>query len=164
MLTWKSHGGSCCGISHVSGFRGEGPEALEPTLVKWSDRKRTLAEIRMMCYIPEDCPVYAAQALFQNYRNAMVSQNHGVLKGRPRETSGQRLKAYLRDIAAGRSAGTVEAVLADYRTLNDRSNQYKTWEPFLLELGFVEVHSFVNSNTSNTVHVYHFAYDKDSWF
>ena len=29
MLTWKSHGGSCSGISHVSGFRGDGPEAPE---------------------------------------------------------------------------------------------------------------------------------------
>lgn len=65
----------------------------------------------------------------------------------PKETAGARLDRYLAFLDAHRPKGICEIILADH--------QLYVWRDFIKERGFVEVNKCKNSNSLNTIHVFH---------
>jgi hypothetical protein len=67
----------------------------------------------------------------------------------PAETSAERLNRMLKFLKKKRPHGIVEIVLTDSQHL---------WFPVLEDHGFVKVTTAVNSNTANTLNVFHLSY------
>lgn len=65
----------------------------------------------------------------------------------PEETKGQRLNRLLEFLDEKRPKGICEIVLADW--------QLVAWRDFIKARGFVEVNKCMNSNSGNSIHVFH---------
>lgn len=65
----------------------------------------------------------------------------------PAETGGERVDRYIKFVRKRRPQHVIEVVIADY--------QMHQWGAFLKKRRFRKVSSFVNSNTDNTVHIFH---------
>lgn len=120
------HGGQCCAIKVIRDFY----------------------------YLPDQM-VYEinAQAGLTNKDangNAVSSSESFYHLSAPKETALERFKRFLRYCDERRPDGLIEIVLAE-----GNNGQVQTWEPIILEHGFVKVSSTGNSNSGNTCHVYH---------
>lgn len=122
-----SHGGKCCGVTHLY-LEGDstGPEGMSPAL----------------------------EALHE-YASLDARQAWGLYKLKaPKESSGDRLKRFVRFLEASRPSGIIEIVLPG-ETIAGYYDQNKIWGAFICELGFKEVTVWKNSNSSRMLHVYH---------
>jgi hypothetical protein len=160
-----THGGHCCGITHIYGFPDEGPNT-KCSEVKYLEGEEWNQQLGLKVY-PDGTGGYKAML---NY----PSRANYINYSRPAETAGERLKAVIQTICTpydwenrykhnngeryiNRYAGIIEIVLTP------RMNM--TWEKFVTELGFKKVNEHMNSNSGNVLHVYHLNtgqdYDKD---
>lgn len=128
-LKRSSHGGFCCGMTHIYTFPFN-PDSL------CGERKR-------------ETPEAWKKARSENPFVGLVYNDY-----QPTGRAGDRLRNVIKEItegdlnvSLGRSKGIVEVVL----TLG----QVKEWEGLLTELGFVCVNTAKNSNSGNTINVYH---------
>lgn len=131
-----SHGGQCCGVSHIMGF----------------------------CCLPDEdvCETSPTSV----YNDSNVHYNQEATKGRHffplnKETCEDRLASIIAKLKEMRSSGCIEVILAD--RYGDKW-QCEIWGPILTEKhGFVEVSSFFNSNTDNRCRIYHLYYGQDEY-
>lgn len=126
------HGGKCCGIKTIHGM-GTDPNATQSALRK---PRRTEKQDNADQYGPD----IRSSTNFYRY-------------SAPKETSLQRLDRYIAFLKEVRPQGIIEIVLA--KTSYDFSSQLTHWNAPLLERGFKEVNRCKNSNSGNTVVVYH---------
>lgn len=121
------HGGKCCGIKVIYGF-GANPddEVMEDAL--------------------DAIPITHADSMGHTVR----SSDRFFHESAPRETALQRLDRYISYIKERRPEHIIEVVLAKGHFI-DQSK----WFPVLEEKGFKKVNSCKNSNSGNTVHVFH---------
>lgn len=103
---WNSHGGGCCGVSHIYNFNNT------PTNYAGPDS-----------YLPTHNPAH---------------------------TGAKQFELCLQNIRRSRSSGMIEIVLLDYQDRN--------WKKIVTEAGFEKVGTFINSNTSHRLNVYHYYY------
>jgi hypothetical protein len=131
-----SHGGWCCGMTHIHGFptRPSDTMSAQTRLTSQQVTARNIAS-----------PVYS------------LRRNHGF----PEQTALARLKEIIRGIEEGtpqdltdvyvyqaaRPMGCIEVVLTN--------NQCQYWQDTLLTLGFRIVNTFVNSNSTRRIKVFH---------
>lgn len=73
----------------------------------------------------------------------------------PKQTGAERFETLMTHIKATQRKVIVEAVLVDMLY----NKQYTGWKDYLENYGFEEVTSGVNSNTGNTLHVFHYVID-----
>lgn len=71
----------------------------------------------------------------------------------PLEKASDRLNRIIDYIKSRRPGGIIEIVLSSHQLLN--------WREHLKSIGFVEVNKVRNSNSGNTIHVYHLNCVKD---
>ncbi len=123
------HGGFCCGVTHIYGFH-QGPSAK---LTALTPKK------------PEEIqPYIQSHPSYWGYYQLEF----------PQQTARERLEATIHAIARGsrncmgRRGGIIEVALTN--------GQKQYWDHVLLEIGFVETFKAVNSNTNNTITMYHF--------
>jgi hypothetical protein len=139
-LKVQVHGGRCCGIKTIHGFYS-GPNG------KLGYKKP------------------------QKYNSDTDCYGHSVGKGynwyrpsRPKETYLERFEEYICYIKLKRPQGLIEITMTDgqldgYQYWNNNIDKHNhAWAPVLEKHGFKEVTSFKNSNTGNTVHVFHLVY------
>lgn len=119
------HGGMCCGIKHIRGFN-------EPSDMVQPQPKTGLKNEDSFGY-----PVNTEMDFFTDEA--------------PKETALDRLDRILAFIKKRRPSGIVEVVLAKGKYMN----QPASWEKILFDRGFSEINRCKNSNSSNTVIVYH---------
>ncbi len=119
------HGGLCCGIKTIHGFSNT---------TDWN------------------CD--ALDEIGADNRDQAASQSHQnerfFHEAAPQETALERLDRYLEYCDRRRPQGVIEVVLA----ASDWA-QLPAWEPVLLERGFKMVTSAKNSNSNNTIYIYH---------
>lgn len=125
-----NHGGMCCGIKHIFQM-GTSPNAVD-SRIEQSTAKRP--NTRDVSYIP-----------------AESSDNFYHLDA-PSETKLERLKRYINFLSERRPSHIVEVVISESKW--EHQNQI-AWMPVLEELGFKKVSRAFNSNSGNTVHIYH---------
>jgi hypothetical protein len=123
------HGGNCCGIKSIYSLPMS-PEGIVP--------KRTLKSLDVF---------YDERTQYP--RNAGKQTPCDV--ERPEENGIQRLDFYLSWLSENRPGGLVEIALAEYQVIK--------WKPLLLERGFSQVTSFINSNSYTRVTVFHKVYE-----
>ena len=129
----QTHGGRCCGIKSIHGFRGNRPED----------------------------PVLAKKAMPDNHWSTdlyghSVGQNYNWYRPkRPKETYLERFEEYIRYIQEHRPGGLIEVTM----TGGQLRSYGGGWRPHLERLGFKLVSEFYNSNSSDTVYVYHLVYN-----
>ena len=135
-----AHGGCCCGIKTIHGL-GESPDDL---ISKKEPHKHvlTLHDADQLGYAPHgDINLFTA--------------------GAPEETEGSRFKRVLDHLKDIRPAGVCEVVTVD----SDDADNYgllattDKWGDFLAGLGFYKVTSAKNSNSGNTIDIWHLVYD-----
>ena len=126
------HGGLCCGIKTIYSL-GTDPDALCVSLEKIAVDDR------------------------DQYGYHVSSADRFFHKAAPEETKKERLKRYIEYCHERRPQGMIEVTTAidPY----DKWLSQGLWEPILLELGFKLVTEFKNSNSGNTVKVWHNVYD-----
>lgn len=100
-------------------------------------------------YCPtETVPAKRKTKKLQNEGDAYYSSPKSFFwESAPEETKGKRLDRLLEFLDEYRPQGICEIILADW--------QLVAWRPFLLERGFKEVNKCKNSNSGNTIHVFH---------
>lgn len=86
--------------------------------------------------------------------NSVSKHYNWYRPARPRETYGQRFDEYIRYIKEKRPAGLIEVTLLEYQ-LGDG------WRSYLDKHGFKQVSEFFNSNSYDTVYVFHLVYGLD---
>lgn len=86
------------------------------------------------------------------YGRNVRSDYNFYYKSRPRETFEERFDAYLDFLKKVRPSGLVEITLTSYQLVQ------LGWKSVVEKRGFKEVSKFYNSNSSNTVSVYHLIY------
>lgn len=125
----SGHGGFCCGMTHIFNFPPMPTSVLNERVAK--DKAERTAFIR-------DYP-YQAQVLNDSY---------------PQQTAAERLTQMVASIENGipnvrgaRPLGIIDIVLTD--------EQCDFWRDTIEALGFKEVGSNENSNSSNTIRVFH---------
>ncbi len=126
----QTHGGRCCGIKSIHGFHGNTPDDI----------------------------VVSKKAQPENWQTDMyghsVGRNYNWYRPkRPRETYLQGFEEYIRYIQEHRPAGLIEVTMT-----RDQLDFYG-WRPHLGRLGFKETLKFKNSNSNDTVYVFHLVYD-----
>lgn len=131
-MHFRQHGGWCCGIKQIAGFR-------------------RLPTDLMSC---RDVVAAARDNKYDLAFAAWVSDHEGSLypKKEPAETYLQKLDRYLGYNDKLFPSGVVEVVLAT--SVYPHMDQ-KVWMPVLEERGFELVTSNPNSNSGNTIHIYH---------
>lgn len=134
MLTLAFHGGKCCGIKTIHSF----PYDLE--------------------YTEPQLPKVSMDSADQIGADVRSDQRFYHLSA-PQETALERLKRYISYVKGYRPRHVIEVVLAD--SLLNYYNLQRIWEPTLLDLGFNLVTSAVNSNSENTIYIYHLVVDED---
>lgn len=132
MLTLLFHGGYCCGIKTLFGF----PHLLTEKSVR---------------DYPGECSAVAATEVrdFDASGLATRSDQSFFTDEAPKESYLDRLDRLIAFCQRRRPKGIIEATLVGTQ---------KGWLPILKERGFVESTSGLNSNSGNTVHVFHLAY------
>lgn len=87
-------------------------------------------------------------AKLKNEGDAYMSSTRSFFyEAAPEETKGQRLDRLLKFLDEKRPKGICEIILADW--------QLVAWRDFIKARGFVEVNKCKNSNSGNTIYVYH---------
>lgn len=132
------HGGLCCGIKHIHGL-GEYPNA-------------TLSEKDAREYEGPDFS-HDKQENPDQWGLNVNSEVNAHYPEAPKEKVIERFDRYLKFLQGWRPGGIVEVVLSNGG--NGGEEQIEPWEPLLFERGFKLVNSCKNSNTSNTIFVYH---------
>lgn len=122
------HGGFCCGITTI--YLGN---------VYSSDN--------MWCRARTDNTGNRVTAIDHSQRR----EKYGLLP-RPAETILDRLDWYIEKIKQPRPSGIIEIVLA---TGSEKRRKQEPWIPVLEERGFKCVSTAKNSNSGNTIRVYH---------
>lgn len=122
------HTGYCCGVKQIWGF-GPAPKALLDAIPKPA-KPQELSE---------------ASTLRRVYTHENI----------PAETAEARLGRYVKYVIQKWPGHLIEACLiVEPSTFKGYENQ-KAWIPIVEEMGFHKVNEFKNSNTSNTIGVYH---------
>jgi len=129
------HGGNCRGIKVIHELGGY------PDMYKIAARKAT----KMTSF--GQCPGPAVNDMRRsNPRGKYDFFNLAA----PQETYRERLKRFLDFIKEHREHHIIEVVI--------NANTQKAWVPILEKYGFKEVSKGTNSNTMNTIAVYHLVY------
>lgn len=128
-LTISRHGGRCCGIKHIYGFYRR-PDAVLPAVSQ-----------------KEDLHFYSD--------HASPGKAISGIGPCPKETLRDRLVRYLEFLDKRRPQGIVEAVLATGFQGDIGTCQVELWRPVLEELGFTLSVNAKNSNSGNTIYVFH---------
>lgn len=126
MLTLAYHGGKCCGIKTIYGFE-ENPDELELALTATP---------------PTDHDIL--------YNNVQSNMNFFHLAA-PEETRLERLDRYIAYVKERRPWHIIEVALAEGSFIH----QIEAWGRILKERGFKLKTSAKNSNSGNTVHIFH---------
>jgi hypothetical protein len=126
------HGGKCCGIRHIHGFNYyPSQNHLEPALK--NDQKNILSLDRAGVDVSSSLNVFYKEA--------------------PEESLYERLDRYIKFLKEFRPGGVIEVCLA--RQPNN-FDQIKLHEEELFKHGFsVATELLTNSNTGNTIRIYH---------
>jgi hypothetical protein len=129
----KLHGGACCGIKHIHDMGGSPDTKLSA----------------------RDALIDGATS-FNRHPVRGVNDAHAdtypedfFYEEAPAETGAKRLDRLLKFLKKRRPHGIVEIVL---------TNSQHLWFPVLEDHGFVKVTTAVNSNTDNTLNVFHLSY------
>ena len=144
LMRLAAHGGYCCGIKTIHGL-GESPDGL---ISKKEPHKYVFtlhAADKFGCTPHGDINMFTA--------------------GAPEETEGSRFERVLAHLKDIRPAGVCEVVTVDS---GDTDNGWFTattdkWGGFLVSLGFNKVTSAKNSNSGNTIDIWHLVYDEGGW-
>jgi hypothetical protein len=121
------HGGKCCGIKTIYGF--ESPDSLLSAVEEKSQNNIDAA-------------------------GGHVSSNIDFFTdAAPQETEKERLDRLIAFCIKRRPAGIIEVTLAESHHLY--WSQIPKWGPLLRKRGFKCVNKCRNSNSGNTVHVFH---------
>ena len=120
------HGGKCCGIKTIYGL-GTDPNAKTNSLDAHKARNH------------------------DSNGDEVKSDLTFFHEGAPYETCVERLKRYIDFMERRRPQNILEIALAESSFWTDQSK----WFPVLLEHGFKEVTVHKNSNSGNTIHVFH---------
>jgi hypothetical protein len=128
------HGGECCGIKHIHGlgrYPHVGIASRRALPVNTAFGQWSMRAINDMRYSNKkaDCDFYNLSA--------------------PSETYEKRFKRFVKFIKEHRAQGTIEVVI---------NYSQKVWIPILEEQGFKMVSSGKNSNTANTIEIWHLVY------
>ena len=126
------HGGLCCGIKIIKDLRYSPDEVVQG-----------LSKINV-----NDA---------DQYGHNVSSETRFFHREAPSESRKDRLKRYIEYCKERRPQGMIEITLAvgEHNTWHQ-----KQWAPILKEHGFNLVTSFLNSNSENTVEVWHLVYDE----
>ncbi len=127
----QTHGGRCCGIKSIHGFHGNSPDTIVVPKKAQPDNHRQT----------------------DIYRHSVHQNYNWYRPKRPRETYLQRFEEYIRYIQEHRPAGLIEVTMT-YCQLTIYG-----WRTHLERLGFKETLKFKNSNSGDTVYVFHLVYD-----
>jgi hypothetical protein len=132
------HGGMCCGVKTLYGF----PMTKTPETYTQSakEKKKKVDNDADGSKVSSDMDFFTEEA--------------------PAENVIARLDRLIDFCKKRRPSGIIEATLIDGLAWTSMSeyNQVKTYEPYLLERGFKLSCKNKNSNSGNTVHVYHLCY------
>jgi hypothetical protein len=129
------HGGKCCGIKTLYDFGFDGPDALVGAV---EAKKETNKD---------------------EYGHDVSSEEDFFTDEAPKETKLARMDRLIAFCKRRRPAGIIEATLAtSYYLEYDQVSQ--GWPELLKERDFKLVNMNVNSNSENTVHVYHLNYNE----
>lgn len=128
MMKLMHHGGKCCGIKTLfnMGYIPEGLHYAIPAVTTLGATDGSLSSIGTPWY----------------------------REARPEETGLERIKAYIKFYEKNRKTGILECVLQTPKKPNDYGNGQAAWIPVLLKLGFKEVNTWPNSNSTNILHVF----------
>lgn len=129
------HGGLCCAIKIIWGFAGD-PDAKERE-----------------CAAPgwaSDPDLYNINMNKDRRGSYVQSEFNPCPLELPAQKSYERLDALVKWIKEWRPQGVIEITLTDYYQAR--------WYPLLKERKFKEVSKFINSNTGNTVRIFHLKY------
>lgn len=137
MMKLVFHGGKCCGIKTIHGMgsqpfpdKTEGAiEYFEPALTALDKDRR---HDKVGAEVSSDLMFYHLSA--------------------PKESKVDRLDRYLEYVKKYRPSGVVEIVLA--KGLQTWVDQM-AWEPELVKRGFKLVNKCLNSNSRNTIYIFH---------
>lgn len=139
------HGGDCCGIKHIYNL-SFGPDMETGALEEWNPKTDLNISHR---YDEKDYG--EAEEEWDDITDGCATLGmRWYFPKRKRETLGQRVKAYVKWADEQREGQVIEIVLG----LGDEFNQ-KAWVPFIEKLGFKLVTLFENSNSGNTVGIFH---------
>jgi hypothetical protein len=137
----KLHGGACCGIKHIHGM-GEHPKGC--------------GQSDTCCMLAARSKLTGEQTSFGRSSSSGVNDAHAdeypedfFCDEAPQELPIDRLDRMLAFLKKHRKHGIVEIVLILGQ---------KRWFPVLEERGFTKVTEAKNSNTHNTLFVFHLAY------
>ena len=133
------HGGKCCGIKTIYGF-DEDPY----TGKEWDTEPKL-----------EKVPQKNNDKIGYHVR----SSDRFFSEAAPQERPVDRLDRYLEFLSRVRPEGIVEVALVAKAVWG---NQTDEWEPVLFERGFKMVTEARNSNTKNTIRVYHLVMTEDT--
>lgn len=140
-----AHGGYCCGIKTIHGL-GESPDDLI------SEKEPHKHVFTLHDADQSGCPPHGDINLFT--------------AGAPEETKGSRFKRVLAHLKYIRPAGVCEVVTVDSGD-TDNNEFFATtgkWGDFLAGLGFNKVTSAKNSNSGNTIDIWHLMYNEgEGW-
>lgn len=144
----SKHGGSCCGMTHISGI-GNAWSTIAPTAL-----------------LAERVPDTAAKWFARVDRTPALSLRYN--EAYPQQTAEDRVAEMIGRITDGipwgfdpeimtgqRPKGIIEIVLVDNQLDAGKDHGY-SWREALAKLGFKEVNSGKNSNSGNRIHVFHF--------
>lgn len=147
----RSHGGCCCGMTHIYNFGpsfGLKPETeLEERVAKTPEELATA--LKQGCVWPhgkvnDSYPKQTAEARLQE----MLSRiEKGVPLPRNKDGSTDYSAAGYAQYRAGRRSGIIEVVL--------NTQEEPLWRACLERNGFKEVNSHKNSNSRQTLYVFH---------
>lgn len=139
MLRMTLHGGQCCGMKQIFGFRpGGGTQHKEPAYVSYPNVTKVPKK-----YVDNG-----------NVYTVVVNDALRFSEFIEPELTEARLDRFLN--ASEQSNGIIEIILAEGRhPWTDQSE----WVSVIEERGFVEVSQCYNSNSANIIHVYHLVKD-----
>jgi len=166
----RSHGGYCCGMTHIHNFSGK------PDNVQYAVEARTTKEFNE--YVKEHPEYYMSWNLSypeQTKGDRLKQIINEVINGRSWRYYGYRTEgAYYgynlvgdkmlahrevlsrQHVKGGRPSGIIEIVLVDSKWEAQKTH----WGEFIEGLGFKLVNEHLNSNSSNTIYVYHLNTEK----
>lgn len=126
------HGASCCGIStlHLCGY--ESPE-----------------------YVVSEVPTPSRNYVMELQRARIIYAS----LAHPEQTAGERADDFIRRLSDDGRRGLIEVVLITDSDCFDEDEEpdatQEAWIPWLKQRGFKKVNEFQNSNSGNTLSVFH---------
>lgn len=128
----RPHGGGCCGMTHIYSL------GVDPKFV--------LGAVTKPSVIPQNNQnvLYSRPKESNEERLRWIISTIGT---RCQQVGNPRLPCNCEDLTIARPGGIIEVVLTQHQVI--------LWRPVLEDIGFKEVNSAVNSNSNNTIHVFH---------